>query len=202
MKELLNKPIFEQLYNFRKEDFEQSTYESDQELRKIENDVLEKEDAIIDYLKQFISEENYSKIISMLNDIGLAYGKQTEYWMHIYYNLGISDVINIRKTIHQLKEKEDYKQPTFLDFSDGDFNDYVYRNADFTTEGYKKLRKKYNEIAEKYSNVILVHEQLKPIMLNKEEMKALVKLREIELEMSTYEMKLCFKLGMKEVIGI
>ena len=39
-------------------------------------------------------------------------------------------------------------------------------------------------------------------MLNKEEMKALVKLREIELEMSTYEMKLCFKLGMKEVIGI
>lgn len=201
MKELFKKPIFEQLYDFRKEDFEQSTYEKDSELRKIENNVLEKEDTMTEYLKELISKENYSKIISMLRDIELAYGSQLEYWMHTYYNLGISDVINIRKTFEQLKEKEDYKEQTFIDFSDADFNDYISRKSDFTSEQFKKLRKKYRQLGEKYPNIILVHEDLKPITLNKEEMKALVKLRRIELEMSGYELKLCFKLGMKEAIN-
>lgn len=201
MKELFKKPIFEQLYDFRKEDFEQSTYEKDSELRKIENNVLEKEDTMTEYLKKLISEENHSKIISMLRDIELAYGSQLEYWIHTYYNLGILDVINIRKTFEQLKEKEDYKEPTFIDFSDADFNDYISRKSDFTSEQFKKLRKKYRQLGEKYPNIILVHEDLKPTTLNKEEMKALVKLRRIELEMSGYELKLCFRLGMKEAIN-
>ena len=46
-----------------------------------------------------------------------------------------------------------------------------------------------------------VFEDLKPIVLNKEEMDALVELREIDIDMGCMEKELCFKLGMKEVIN-
>ena len=44
-------------------------------------------------------------------------------------------------------------------------------------------------------------EDLEFIELNKEEQKALIELRKIDVEMGDMEKDLCFKLGMKEVIN-
>ena len=37
MEELFNKPILDQMYEFRKEDFEQSIYDNNAEIKEIEN---------------------------------------------------------------------------------------------------------------------------------------------------------------------
>ncbi|MGM9876592.1 MAG: DUF6664 family protein, partial [Bacilli bacterium] len=93
---------------------------------------------------------------------------------------------------------------TFLNYEANNFSDWLEeqkRKYTFETKEYKELQKKYNEISEKYPNAIEVFEDLKPINLNKEEMKALVKLRKIDIDMGYMEKDLCFKLGMKEVLN-
>ncbi len=93
---------------------------------------------------------------------------------------------------------------TFLNYEANNFSDWLEeqkRKYTFETKEYKELQEKYNEISEKYPNAIEVFEDLKPINLNKEEMKALVKLRKIDIDMGYMEKDLCFKLGMKEVLN-
>ena len=41
MKELFNKPILDQMYEFRKEDFEQTIYDNNAEIKEIESKVYE-----------------------------------------------------------------------------------------------------------------------------------------------------------------
>ena len=65
----------------------------------------------------------------------------------------------------------------------------------------KSIKNCKKDIGENYPNALKVFENLEPIILNKDEMKALINLREIDIEMGHMEKKLCFKLGMKEVIN-
>ena len=103
-----------------------------------------------------------------------------------------------------LKQRGEKENDTFINYELNGFSDWVEeqkRKYTFETKEYKELQKRYNEISEKYPNAIEVFEDLKPIVLNKEEMDALVELREIDIDMGCMEKELCFKLGMKEVIN-
>lgn len=126
-----------------------------------------------------------------------------EFWNRTYFKLGMTDREKIRNEFFTNKiEKEENN--TYLDNKNNDISDWVEeqkRKYTFGTKEYKGLQRKYNKIGEKYPNALEVFEDLEPIVLNKGEMKALVELRKIDIAMGHMEKKLCFKLGMKEVIN-
>ena len=93
---------------------------------------------------------------------------------------------------------------TFINYFKNNLSEWIEeqkRKYIFETKEYKELQKRYNDISKQYPNVTKVYEDLSTIQLNKEEMKALVDLREIDIELVYMELNLCFKLGMKEVIN-
>ena len=63
------------------------------------------------------------------------------------------------------------------------------------------MQDRYRKISEKYPYATEVFEDLEFIELNKEELKALIELRRIDVEMGDIEKDLCFKLGIKEAIS-
>ena len=63
------------------------------------------------------------------------------------------------------------------------------------------MQERYRKISEKYPNATEVFEDLEVIELNKEEQKALIELRKIDVEMGDMEKDLGFKLGIKEAMS-
>ena len=204
MEELFNKPILDQMYEFRKEDFEQFVYDNSEKIREGELHVCELSENFINYLEKIISDkEELAKVRKMFADYELEYEKQLDLWNCTYFKLGMRDREKIRNEFFSNKA-EIKESDTFINYQANEFSEWVEeqkRKYTFETKEYKELQKRYNEISEKYPNAIEVFEDLDPIVLNKEEMKALVELREIDIEMGCMEKNLCFKLGMKEVIN-
>lgn len=204
MEKLFNEPILDQMYEFRKEDFEQFVYDNSEKIREGELHVCELSENFINYLEKIISDkEELSKVRKMFADYELEYEKQLDVWNCTYFKLGVRDREKIRNEFFSNKA-EIKESDTFINYQANEFSEWVEeqkRKYTFETKEYKELQKRYNEISEKYPNAIEVFEDLEPIVLNKEEMKALVELREIDIEMGCMEKNLCFKLGMKEVIN-
>lgn len=204
MEELLNKPILNQMYEYRKEDFEKSVYDSEKEIRDIESNVCDLEQELINFLEKVIqNKKDYDTAIEIFKKYDNTYSKQIEFWGCAYFKLGMIDREKIRNEFFEKKMQLE-ETDTLLDSYNDDLSEYIEeqkRKYTFETKEYKELRKKYSEIAEKYPNAVEVFEDMKPIELNKDEMKALCKLRDIDIEMGSMEEKLCFKLGMKEVIN-
>lgn len=204
MENLFKLPILDQMYEFRKEDFEQTIYESNLEIKEIESKHCEQAENLIELINDIVKDDNKADIIIKkfekyeIDSIDLI-----EFWNKTYFKLGMIESDKIRKEFHQNELNKDDKD-TFLNFRLNCLSEYIEtqkRKYVFDTEEYKEQQKKYREISEKYPNVIAVFEDLEPIVLNTEEMKALVELREIDINMGAIEKDLCFKLGMKEVIN-
>lgn len=204
MEDFFNKPILDQLYDSMTEDFEQSVYEKDNRVRKIEGSVQDKGEKLIKFLEKVISNsKDMDKARDLFREYELEYSKEIDFWSNAYFKLGISDRVKLR---NELFVKEEIKEDTdtFLNSDLDEFSDWIEKQKSeytFGTKEYKELQKRYNEISEKYPNAIEVFEDLTPIELTKDEMKALVELRDIDIAMGHMEKYLCFKLGMKEVIN-
>lgn len=203
MEELFSKPILDQMYEFRKEDFEQSIYDNNAEIKEIENKVYDVSEEFNNFLKKVIPDpKDYHVALEMFRNYELTYSNEIEFWNRTYFKLGMTDREKIRKEFfnNKLENNED----TYFNHETNDISDWVEeqkRKYTFGTKEYKELQKRYNEIGKKYPNALEVFENLEPIILNKDEMKALINLREIDIDMGHMEKKLCFKLGMKEVIN-
>ena len=64
MKQIFNKSILEQLYAFRKEDFEQTVYDNNSKIKEIEFKVCELSENFINFLKDIIPIQNdYKKAV-------------------------------------------------------------------------------------------------------------------------------------------
>ena len=204
MEELFNKPILDQMYEFRKDYFEQYVYDNSEEIRNLEHKVCDMSENIMNYLKKIIpNKKELKKIIEMLNNYELKYTKQIEFWNLQYFKLGMIEKEKIRNELFannmELKEND-----TFLNYELNGFADWIEeqkRKYTFETTEYKELQKEYNEISKKYPNAVEVFEDLKCVTLTEEEMKALIALRKIDIDMGSMEKELCFRLGMKEVIN-
>ncbi len=204
MEELFNKPILDQMYDFRKDDFEQTIYDTNTEIKEIEDKVCDLSEDFRNFLKKVITNpKDYEIALKKLTNYNLEYSNEMEFWNRTYFKLGMTDREKIRNEFFTNKiEKEENN--TYLDNKNNDISDWVEeqkRKYTFGTKEYKELQRKYNKIGEKYPNALEVFEDLEPIVLNKGEMKALVELRKIDIAMGHMEKKLCFKLGMKEVIN-
>lgn len=204
MEKLFNEPILDQMYEFRKETFEQFAYSNNKKIKDGELHICELSENFIGYLERVISDkEQLAKAKKMFSNYELDYEKQIDLWNCTYFKLGMRDREKIRNEFfeNKLKTKE---CDTFLNNKKDEFSEWLEEQKNkytFETKEYKELQKKYNEISENYPNCIEVFEDLKPINLNIEEIKALIELRKIDIEMGNMEKDLCFKLGMKEIIN-
>lgn len=204
MEEFFNKPVLDQLYDSMMEDFEQAVYDKDNEVRKIEGDIQEKGEKLTKFLEQIISNpEDLDKALDLFRDYELDYSKEIDFWSKAYFKLEISDRVKLRNELF-VKEEINEDSDTFLNYDLVDLSEWIELQKNkytFGTKEYKELQKRYNDISEKYPNAVEVFEDLNPIELTKDEMKALVELRDIDIAMGHMEKYLCFKLGMKEVIN-
>lgn len=204
MEKLFNEPILDQMYEFRKEAFAQFAYRNNQKIKDGELHICKLSENFIGYLERIISDkEQLAKAKKMFSNYELDYEKQIDLWNCTYFKLGMRDREKIRNEFfeNKLKTKE---CDTFLNNKKDEFSEWLEEQKNkytFETKEYKELQKKYNEISENYPNCIEVFEDLKPINLNIEEIKALIELRKIDIEMGNMEKDLCFKLGMKEIIN-
>lgn len=204
MEELFNEPILDQMYEFRKEDFEQFIYNNNDKIREGELHICEISETFVNYLEKVISnKKEFLKIKKMFEKYELDYERQVDLWNSAYFKLGIKDREKIRNEFftNKIEKKDD---DTFINYEGNELSEWIEeqkRKYTFGTREYKELQRKYNAISEKYPNVIEVFEDLKPIVLTEEEMKALVELREIDIHMGCMEKNLCFKLGIKEVLN-
>lgn len=199
LEEFLNMPILEQLYKVRKLPLEQFAYETSVEIKEIQEKIGISREKLCEFFKK-ISNNNYEDFIQKLNDFETEYGAEIYFWGKIFYKLGANDGYKLKRAfssgIEDLSEDK-----TFIEYSDAELDDYIEHKTDHSTEEYKKLKAEYNEIVNKYPRVLNVYSDLEPIALNEEEMQMLVKLRKIDMEMRALENKLCFKLGMNEILN-
>ena len=204
MKEIFNKPVLDQLYTFRKEEFEQNLYNEDEQIKKLELEITDLSEGFVNHLKNIITDENELKnVLKLFRNYESESSKETDIWGLIYFKMGVNDGIKMSNEFLSSKKikKED---STFFNYENNNFSEWLEeqkRKYSFETPSYKELQNRYRKISEKYPNVIEVFEDFKPMALNKEEIEALIELRMIDSEMADMEKDLCFKLGVKEVLN-
>lgn len=203
MKEILNKEVLNHLYESSYEEFEQKIHNTKPKVKKIENEVGQLEEKIVEFLKKVIpNKEDCENAINMFNEYELKYLAETDCWSKEYFKFGFT----YRKMLVDLilkKDGLDEDNDTFFNHGLENFSEWVEKQKckyTFGTEKYKELQNKYKEISEKYPNATKVFENLETVELTKDEIKALVELRDIDIAMGDMEKYLCFKLGMKEVL--
>ncbi len=200
-KNFLEMPFLEQIYLSRKEDVEQTIYDNEKEIQKIEGKSADLNDELLKLLEKVIpKKEDYTKVKEKLKRYDLAIKEETYFWGKTYYKLGINDMYKLKNEL-DINSNTIRKGKTFLDCADSELDEYIQSKIDLNSDTYKKYKEKYNEIAEKYPNVLNVYEDSTPIVLNIEEMKKLMELKELDTKVRAEEIKVCFKAGMNEILN-
>lgn len=200
MENIFEMPILEQMYYFRKEDIEQTIYESNEEIRAIEGNVCDLAEDLLNYFKTITSDEEALKVFQKkLQEYELTFSNEVDFWSKAYYMLGLNDMNKMKK---ELKEcSRDVTKDTFLNYTEAELNEYLQDKIDLNSEVYKKYKAKVRMIAEKYPRVLEVHEDSTPIVLNQEEMTQLMELKELDARVRAEEVKTFFKAGINEILN-
>ena len=100
MEKIFDKPILEQMYLFRKEDFEQTTYDNNKEIQEIESEVYSVNEKLLTLLKEVISnEEDFKKVKNKLQEYELKFSKEVDFWSKAYYMLGMNDMHKLKNEL-------------------------------------------------------------------------------------------------------
>jgi len=204
MDEFFEKPIIEQMYSSRREEYEQSIMDSNDETRKTEGKLLEQEEIINKFLSKFIKSNedmmNYNKLIQKYDSYWLDI---QEFWNKQYYKQGMIDFYKLMIEIGVIADKNESKKKKlddFLNYSSDDIVNYIYSDEEFKGKEMKELQTQYKAIGEKYPRILEVYEDNKPVQLTNEEMEQLIKLHNIDADMQTLEMRIAFKKGIHEMM--
>lgn len=201
MENIFDMPILEQMFYFRKEDIEQTIYEKESKIRDIEDKVYEYNEKLIAVLKEVIpNKEDFEKVEKMIQDYDLEFSGEVDFWSKAYYKLGMNDMYKLKCELKN--ENSDIKKgKTFLDYIDGELDEYMQENLIYKTKNYQAYKDKLKIIAEKYPRVLKVHEDSTPIVLTKEEMVQLMELKELDARVRAEEVKVYFKMGINEILN-
>ena len=204
MDEFFEKPIIEQMYSSRREEYEQSIMDSNNETKKTERKLLEQEEIINKFLSKFIKSNedmmNYNKLIQKYDSYWLDI---QEFWNKQYYKQGMIDFYKLMTEIGVIADKNESKNKKlddFLNYSSDDIVNYIYSDEEFKGKEMKELQTQYKAIGEKYPRILEVYEDNKPIQLTKEEIEQLIKLHNIDVDMQTLEIRIAFKKGIHEMM--
>lgn len=141
MEELFNKPVLDQMYDFRKEDFEQTIYDNNAEIKEIESKVYEVSEKFNNFLKNVISDpKDYDVALEMFRNYELTYSDEIEFWNRTYFKLGMTDREKIRNEFFNNKLEKD--EDTYFNNETNDISEWVEeqkRKYTFGTKEYKEL---------------------------------------------------------------
>lgn len=201
MENIFDMPILEQMFYFRKEDIDQTIYEKESEIRDIEDKVYEYNEKLIAVLKEVIpNKKDLAKVEEMIQNYDLEFSGEVDFWSKAYYKLGMNDMYKLKCELKN--ENSDIKKgKTFLDYIDGELDEYMQENLIYKTKSYQSYKDKLKVIAEKYPRVLKVHEDSTPIVLTKEEMVQLMELKELDARVRAEEVKVYFKMGINEILN-
>lgn len=201
MENIFDMPILEQMFYFRKEDIDQTIYENESEIRDIEDKVYEYNEKLIAVLKEVIpNKKDFEKVEEMIQNYDLEFSGEVDFWSKAYYKLGMNDMYKLKCELKN--ENSDIKKgKTFLDYIDGELNEYMQENLIYKTKSYQSYKDKLKVIAEKYPRVLKVHEDFTPIVLTEEEMVQLMELKELDARVRAEEVKVYFKMGINEILN-
>ena len=163
MKEIFNKPVLDQLYSFRKEEFEQNLYNEDEQIKKLELEITDLSEGFVNHLKNIITDENELKnVLKLFRNYELKASEETDFWGLIYFKLGI---VEGNKLAHEITPKKSIKKDddSFLNYGNNNFSEWLEeqkRKYCFDTPEYKELQDRYRKISEKYPNATEVFEDL------------------------------------------
>ena len=212
IEKLFNRPIFEKLFRFRKEYFEQKVYDNNEEIIEIGNEIVDAQDKMINFVKEILGEdkEKLETFEKLYRNVELTSSKEIYFWSLQYYKLGITEFTKMKQEFSKEKyakylDEKEIQEPInelMEDFFDDILGELENEKAKklFKTSKYKEISKKYNEISQKYPKAVLAFEDSKVCPLTKEEVQGLIKLIEQEKETSLDETKLAVLLGIK--IGV
>ena len=142
MKQIFNKSILEQLYTFRKEDFEQDVYNNNREVKELELKMTELSENFVSYLKKVISnEDDLNKVLKLFRNYESESSKETDFWGLIYFKMGVNDGIKMSNEF--LSSKKNKKEDsTFLNYENNNFSEWLEeqkRKYSFETPLYKEI---------------------------------------------------------------
>lgn len=201
MENIFDMPILEQMFYFRKEDIDQTIYEKESKIRDIEDKVYEYNEKLIAVLKEVIpNKKDFEKVEEMIQNYDLEFSGEVDFWSKAYYKLGMNDMYKLKCELKN--ENSDIKKgKTFLDYIDGELDEYMQENLIYKTKSYQSYKDKLKVIAEKYPRVLKVHEDSTPIVLTEEEMVQLMELKELDARVRDEEVKVYFKMGINEILN-
>lgn len=198
---VLDLPILEQLYSYRKEDIERTIYERDNEIREVEEKVYDYNEKLIELLKKIITnKKDFERVAKKLEEYNLKFIEKVDYWSKAYYKLGINDMYKLKCELKN-ENLDIKKEKTFLDYLDGELDEYMQDKLIYKTKNYQAYKEKLKVIAEKYPRVLKVYEDSTPIVLNQEEMIQLMELKKIDEKVRADEVKVYFKMGINEFLN-
>ena len=100
-KNFLEMPFLEQIYLSRKEDVEQTIYDNEKEIQKIEGKSADLNDELLKLLEKVIpKKEDYTKVKEKLKRYDLAIKEETYFWGKTYYKLGINDMHKLKNELY------------------------------------------------------------------------------------------------------
>lgn len=201
MENIFDMPILEQIFYFRKEDIDQTIYEKESEIRDIEDKVYEYNEKLIAVLKEVIpNKKDLEKVEEMIQNYDFEFSGEVDFWSKAYYKLGMNDMYKLKCELKN--ENSDIKKgKTFLDYIDGELDEYMQENLIYKTKSYQSYKDKLKVIAEKYPRVLKVHEDSTPIVLTEEEMVQLMELKKLDARVRAEEVKVYFKMGINEILN-
>ena len=80
MEELFNKPILDQMYWFRKEDFEQYIYDKNKEIQEIEGKICDNAEELLQFFNGLIQDEKLQeKFKKLLQNYELSFSDEVDF---------------------------------------------------------------------------------------------------------------------------
>ena len=74
-------PILEQMYHFRKEDFEQAIYDNKKIIREIEGKVCDNSEILVEFFNGLIQDKkSQERFKELLQDYILSYSNEIDFW--------------------------------------------------------------------------------------------------------------------------
>lgn len=208
MLNIFNFKVLDDLYDVRGEGFEVDYIKNFGKKEELEKPKLA-ENELDEVVNSIDNEEKRKEIKSKISKFQDSMLGEMCFWDREYYKLGLLDGMNFKTELRNLKEKLSSKDNADITEMDSFFNNCLDDFLDYferqkterlskKTE-YIELRNKMQEIKNKYPDVRLYIEDEKTDKnLNKEELKAVLEIIEIENNMNELEVEEAFKLGLKE----
>lgn len=198
---LIENPILDEIWENQRGEFEDYSLKKDKEKRQF-NENSQFAEEIKEFTEKYIPEEKQEEYNEKWKQYTKKEMDELDYWTKKFFKLGIINGIRLKKEI----KEENSKQNSFFDYEYSCFDEYLEtKRIDKLRENneYNQLRKKENELKNKYPNLIRFIEEKEPINnITEEEQKILLEVIENKEKMFNMEKKEIYFMGMKKMINI